>query len=107
MLHRCIRRKDTGQWIDVLFTVDGDEFSVPELPHRTDIAAALGLLPTELEAVDSTQDRRIPPLLALPVAAPSPAEATEARVRELLATPFAALTPREVAELGSLSAHIH
>ena len=44
---RCFRKIDTGQWVDVLFTVDGDEFSVPEQSHRTDIANAVGVLPGE------------------------------------------------------------
>ena len=43
MLYRYFRKIDTGQWINVLFTVNGEEFSIPAESHRGEIASALGV----------------------------------------------------------------
>ena len=86
MLYRCFRAVDTGQWIDVLFTVhnkngDGlEEFSA-ELSHRTDIAAAFGWGPEALETVDALLDSRAGALLAMPL----PVQPESTRTEELLA----------------------
>ena len=74
---RQIRVIATGQWINVLFTVQAkngepDVFSVPEVSHRTDIARALGIPPAALEVVDADTDIRVGVLLPLP-APPPPA----------------------------------
>ena len=55
---RCFRKIDTGHWVNVLFTVDGDEFSIPEQEHRGAIAVAFGLPPDALETVDRDKDLR-------------------------------------------------
>lgn len=68
MLFRGFRVIDTGQWINALFSVDGDEFSVQATSHRDDIAGALGVTPTSLEVVDSAADPRTGTLLEVPIA---------------------------------------
>jgi hypothetical protein len=85
MLYRSLRKIDTGQWVDVLFTVTGDEFSIPEMSHRGDIAGALGLLPEPLETVDANFDPRQGSLLVLPTQIPLATAQT--RIQELLAVP--------------------
>jgi len=72
MLFRNLRKRATGEWLDVLFTVEGDTFSVNESSHRSDIAASLRLLADELEVVDSPTDRRSGVLLKLPLPPPGP-----------------------------------
>jgi len=72
MKYRQLRKRDTGQWLNVLFTVDGPEFSVKPESHEADIARAMSLLPAELRVVDSDTDLRTGPLLSLPVVAPPP-----------------------------------
>ena len=72
---RQIRVIATGQWLNVLFTVQAkngepDIFSTPEVSHRTDIARVLGLPPTALEVVDADADIRVGVLLPLPVPPP-------------------------------------
>ena len=68
MKYRQLRKADTGQWLNVLFTVNGDQFAVAAETHQVAIAAALGLAPTELEVVDSDMDIRVGPLFNLPTA---------------------------------------
>ena len=63
MLYRNIRRVSDGQWVDVLFTVDGDAFSVDEEEHRISVAVGLGVRPNELETLDSDTDQRTGTLL--------------------------------------------
>lgn len=67
MLYRQLRKRDTGQWVDLLLTVDGEAFSVPAESVRADIAAALGLQPADLEVVDSDSDLRTGAMLELPL----------------------------------------
>jgi len=100
VLYRCIRKRDTGQWIDVLFTVAGGEFSVPEVSHRTDIAQALGSLPGDLETVDADTDQRAGTLLALP----SPSTPPPSRIQELLAIARSNWTTAQRTELIELLA---
>ena len=72
MKYRQLRVRATGQWLDVLFIVDGPEFSVPAASHQADISRALGLTPAELEVVDTTnEDIRVGRLLAIPPPPPS------------------------------------
>lgn len=86
MLYRCLRRRDTGQWLNVLLTTGGGSFSTPELSHRTDIAKALGLVPDQLEVVDAPADSRTGVLLALPVPVlpPDPAIAIAAAAADVV-----------------------
>ena len=58
MLYRNIRKIATGEWVNVLFTVDGASFSVSADSHVAGMAAALSLNANELEAVDSGSDAR-------------------------------------------------
>ena len=72
MLYRNIRKKSSGEWVDVLLTVAEGGFSVPESSHRESVAEALGALPGELETVEGTKDKKSGALISLPVAGPSP-----------------------------------
>jgi len=67
MLYRNIRKIDTGAWVDVLFTVDGESFSVSAASHVASIAASLSLNANELEAVDGGSDARTGTLIEQPV----------------------------------------
>ena len=71
MRFRQFRKRDTQQWLNALFTVDGASFSVPESSHRDAIAGFLGLTPAELETVESDRDERSGTLLTLPTPAPA------------------------------------
>lgn len=93
---------DTGQWLDVLFTVAGDQFIVSELSHRTDMANALGLMPDELEAVDTISDQRSGTLLAVPPPPKAPLDPGRARIQELLGIPRSNWTAAQRAELLEL-----
>ena len=72
MLYRNIRKIATGEWVDVLFTTAGDDFSVPASSHVASIAAALSLNTNELEAVDAGSDARTGTLIAQPVVSVTP-----------------------------------
>ena len=100
MLYRCLRKIDTGQWVNVLFTVDGENFSVPEESHRTGVAAALGLLPEALETVDGGLDQRTGVLLEMPLS-PKP---ERTRIEELLDIPRSNWTTAQLRELIELAA---
>ena len=104
MLFRNLRKPDTGQWVDVLLTVDGAAFNVPEESHRIDIAAALGLTPDELEAVDTISDQRSGPLLAVPTPPEAPPDPDQVRIQELLAITRSNWTAAQRAELLELIA---
>ena len=104
IIYRCLRVLDTGQWLDVLFTVAGDQFIVPDLSHRTDVANALGITPDELEAVDSISDQRSGTLLAVPPPPQAPLDPGRARIRELLAISRSNWTAVQRAELLELIA---
>lgn len=98
MKYRQLRNIATGQWLDVLLTVDGDQFSVPELSHRTDIASAFGWPPSALEVVDADTDVRVGPMLALPL--PPPRQPTAAELAQAKAVSDAAdLVSAEVAKI--------
>ena len=93
MKYRQLRVITTGRWVNVLFTVQAkngapDVFSVPELSHRTDIARALGLQPTDLEVVDADTDLRVGALLAMPP--PAPRQPTVAELAQAQAVSDAA-----------------
>jgi len=100
MRFRSFRKIDTGQWVDVLFTVDGPTFEVPEQSHRADIASAIGILPDELETVDTDSDPRTGTLLEL-LAPPAP---PLSRVQELLTIPRSDWTTAQLRELLQLTA---
>ena len=102
LLYRNLRKRDTGQWVDVLLTVDGAAFSVPEASHRIDVAAALGLTPDELEAVDTNSDQRSGTLLAVPTPPEVPPDPDQVRIQELLAIPRSNWTAAQRAELLEL-----
>ena len=69
---RNFRLISTGQWLDVLLTMDGDMFSVAAISHRTDIAAGFGLLLADVEVVDGPADARTGVLIPAPIPAPAP-----------------------------------
>jgi hypothetical protein len=69
MKFRQLRVIATRQWVNVLFTVDG-EFSVPAASHLASIAAALGVSPATLEVVDDATDLRTGTLRQVPVPLP-------------------------------------
>lgn len=105
MKHRQLRKIDTGQWLDVLFTVDGPAFSIPPESHQADVAAALGVTLGSLETVDADSDVRLGPLLAIPPP-PPPIASSMRRVRidELLAIPRSDWTVAQYRELLQLVA---
>ena len=80
MLYRNIRKIATGEWVDVVFTTEGDSFSVAADTHVADMAAALSLNANELEAVDAEADARTATLIDQPTVTPTPT-----RKEELLA----------------------
>ena len=80
MLYRNIRKIATGEWVDVVFTTEGDSFSVAADTHVADMAAALSLNANELEAVDGASDARTGTLIDQPVV-----EVTPTRTDELMA----------------------
>ncbi len=101
---RCLRIVNTGQWLDVLFTSSSEDFEVPELSHRTDIANALGLDPAELEALDTNADQRSGLLLGIPILPEAPPDPDQVRTRELLSIPRSNWTAAQRAELLELIA---
>ena len=103
-VYRCLRVVNTGQWLDVLFTSSSEDFDVPELSHRTDIANALGLDPAELEGLDTNSDQRTGTLLAVPTSPEAPPDPNQLRVQELLAIPRSSWTAAQRAELLELIA---
>ena len=66
MLYRNIRKIATGEWVNVLFTTTDDSFSVPASTHVAEMATALSLDASELEAVDGAADARTGTLIAQP-----------------------------------------
>ena len=99
MLYRCFRKIDTAQWIDVLFTVEGDAFSVSEASHRADMALGLGLLPAESETIDSGTDPRTGNLLATPTV---PQDASQDRLDRIAAILVIARSQWSTAELREI-----
>jgi hypothetical protein len=99
MVYRCFRKIDTGQWLNVLFTVDEDQFSLPEASHRGNIATALGLRSEDLESVDGVADPRIGALMELSATAPSPQSISRARIAEINAIPRSTWTTAQLCEL--------
>lgn len=68
----AFRKKSTGKWTNALFTTADDSFDAKQTAsRRKDIAAALGIRVTDLEAVSGATDPRSGTYLALPVAPPS------------------------------------
>jgi hypothetical protein len=70
-------------------TLGGSALDTPAASHVKDIAGGLGILPEDLEAVDSATDPREGELLALPEEEPGP-------------TPEPALTDAEIVRLRAL-----
>ena len=99
MLYRNIRKIATGEWVDVLFTTEGDSFSVSPDNHVAGIAAALSLNANELEAVDSGSDARTGTLIDQPVVSVTPT-----RKEELVAIGKDAWTDAQQKELIELLA---
>ena len=76
MRYRAFKIKETGQFFEGLFVENGpldDGFNTAAASQQSDIAAALGLRPVDLEVVESGDDPRTGTLLASPVPAISPA----------------------------------
>ena len=94
MLYRNIRKIATGEWVNVLFTTEGDSFSVPAASHVASMAAALSLNANELEAVDAEADARTGTLIDQPTVTPTPT-----RQEELLAIGKDAWTDAQQKEL--------
>jgi len=80
MIYRNIRKKATGEWVNVLFTSDGGSFGVPADVHVASMATALSLDADELEAVDAGSDARTGTLINQPTVTITPT-----RQEELLA----------------------
>ena len=99
MLYRYFRKIETGQWINVLFTVNGEEFSIPAESHRGEIASALGVSPEELETAESDSDGRSGTLLDLPVVPIGPPSTSRGRIVELLEIPRSDWTTAQFREL--------
>jgi phosphoglycolate phosphatase-like HAD superfamily hydrolase len=99
-MFRNIRVIATGQWLDVLFTVASDTFSVKPDSHLGSVADALNVRPVTLEVVDSETDQRTGPLLSFPARVPEP----RTRRQELLAIARADWTSDEQKELLELLA---
>lgn len=82
MLYRAFRRTDTGQWLDVIFATEADEFaSDPEAgvgpeSQAADLAAGIGIDPELLAWTDAEEDPRTGTLAPLPTAEPIPPAAT-------------------------------
>lgn len=86
MQYLAFRKNSTGEWTNALFTTAGDSFNdATTEARRLDIAEALGVPETDLEAAIGATDPRDGTYLALPVAPPSAQEEARARVKELLA----------------------
>jgi len=66
MIYRQFKVAATGQWLEPLFSADGDTYDTPMASHIQDLAAQLGVELVELEGVDSNEDLRTGELLALP-----------------------------------------
>jgi hypothetical protein len=77
MLYRNIRKIATGEWVDVLFTTEGDSFNIPAASHVAGIASALSLNANELEAVDAGSDARTGTLIAEPAVSVTPTRQQE------------------------------
>ena len=103
-VYRCLKVVNTGQWLDVLFTVANAPFSVPEISHRTDVAGALGFMPGELAVVEAESDQRSGSLLAIPTPPEIPPNPDLVRIQELLAIPRSNWTVAQRAELLELVA---
>ena len=101
MLYWCFRKIYTGQWVNVLFTVDGDAFNVKATTHRASIADSLGVSRTSLEVVGGDSDPRTGLLIELPV----PPIPVPTRTEQLLAIfPREDWTADELRELVQLTA---
>ena len=77
MLYRNIRKIATGEWVNVLFTTEGESFSAPAASHVADMATALSLNANELEAVDAGSDARTGTLIDQPVFSVTPTRKEE------------------------------
>ena len=76
-MYRNIRKIATGEWVDVLYTTEGDAFSVSAESHVASMATALSLNANELEAVDGASDARIGTLIDQPTVTPTPTRQEE------------------------------
>jgi hypothetical protein len=87
-MHRYFRQSSTGQWVNA--DLGGSALATPAATHVEEIAGGLGILPADLEAVDSATDPREGVLLHPPVKPVCPSS-DEALKREMAA----AQTPGE------------
>lgn len=85
MIYRAFRRTDTGQWLDVLFTSTEDQYPADAAAQAKDLAAALGVAASKLEAVDGSSDPRTGTLAAIPVPAASEDDKVDGDLRQLRA----------------------
>jgi len=70
MRYRQIRKKDSGEWLNFLFTEDADPsepFNIPAAEHVRNVATALGLGVRALEAIDADSDIRTGAMIDLPI----------------------------------------
>jgi hypothetical protein len=68
LLYRVFRKISTGQWLNVLMTADGDEFSITAAAHVQNMADALSINISDIEAIDGSSDPRdSSPQLVIPV----------------------------------------
>jgi hypothetical protein len=66
MLYRNIRKIATGEWVNVLWTTEGDSFDVAASVHVATMATVLSLDASELEAVDGSSDAKTGTLIEQP-----------------------------------------
>ena len=106
MRYRQFRERDSKEWLDVLFGVDGDEFSIPATSHLADVAKGYGAPEADLQLVEGSRDRRTGPLVsapALPIS-PTDSERRRSRAAELQAIPYSNWTSAQMRELIDLMA---
>lgn len=91
-MNRYFRQLSTDKWVNAV--MGGSALNIPAASHIADLAAALRIPETDLEAVDSDADPRTGTLLDLPVPAPTPLSAARQRLADLnLSTVSATLRP--------------
>ena len=66
MLYRNIRKIATGEWVNVLWTTEGDSFDVAASVHVATTATVLSLDASELEAIDGSSDAKTGTLIEQP-----------------------------------------
>ena len=99
MLYRNIRKKSTGEWVDILFSTTGDSFSVSASNHIESLASGLSIDASDLEAVEGDSDARTGTLIDQPVTSTS-----QTRQEELMAIGKDSWTDAQQKELIELLA---